>query len=64
MGRTICHRLIPLSLRHPGGKKGEIKLYKSKGGEFQIELRKRRNKNKGRRLCQETKKSNGRKHAM
>ena len=46
MGRTICHRLIPLSLRHPGGKEGEIKQYKSKGGEFHIELRKRRNKNK------------------
>ena len=34
MGRTICHRLIPLSLRHPGGKEGKIKQYKSKGGEF------------------------------
>ena len=29
MGRTI-----PLSLRHPGGKEGKIKQYKSKGGKF------------------------------
>ena len=56
MGRTICHRLIPLSLRHPGGRKGEIEQYKSKCGEFHIELRKRRDKNKCWRWCQETKK--------
>ena len=38
MGRTICHRLIPLSPRHlEDGEEKEPNEYKSKGSEFHEE---------------------------